>query len=195
MSRPALFFVRHGETDWNVEGRLQGQTERPLNERGRAQAAAVGRVLASLAAGARDLPHHASPMRRTVETMDLMRRSLGLPEGGYATDPRLKELSFGRWEGSTWPEIVAAEPDLAARRDADKWRFQPPGGESYAMLLERVEAWLAGLDGPSVVVSHGGVARVLMHALAGVDPLRAANADVHQGKVLMFEDGRYRWVG
>ncbi len=126
---PAIYFVRHGETDWNVEGRLQGQTEQPLNPRGIEQAAQAGRILGKLI-GTAGLPFLASPMIRTRQTMEGIRRALGLPPEDYRIEPRLIELSFGRWEGLVWPEVKAQDPALAAQRDADKWGFTPPGGEA-----------------------------------------------------------------
>jgi broad specificity phosphatase PhoE len=191
---PTIYFIRHGETDWNVEGRLQGQTEQPLNRRGEEQARAAGRTLGKLI-GPRPLPFLCSPMRRTRQTMAGVRAALDLPPNDFFIEPLLIELSFGRWEGMIWPEVKAEDPALAAERYKDKWRFQPPGGESYAMLAERVAPWIAKLDGPVVAVSHGGVARALLYLICGLDPARASQGEIHQGKVLLIEDGRWRWIG
>jgi broad specificity phosphatase PhoE len=192
---PKLYFIRHGETDWNAEGRLQGQTERPLNARGLAQAEQAGRALGKLLKGALDLPFVASPMIRTRQTMQGVRKALGLPPDDYATDPRLIEVSFGRWEGLVWPEVQSRDPAGAAAREEAKWSFVPPGGESYAILSDRVMAWHAEVTADQVVVSHGGVARALMHRIAGIDPTRAAIADIRQGSVLLFDEAGYRWIG
>jgi broad specificity phosphatase PhoE len=191
---PTIYFIRHGETDWNAEGRLQGQTEQPLNARGLCQAAQAGETLGRLT-GTKDLPFLCSPMLRTRQTMEQLRAALGLPIDGYAIDQRLIELSFGRWEGLIWPDVSARDPALAAEREKDKWHFTPPGGESYAALGTRIMPWAEALPGPVVAVSHGGVARVLMTLLCGVDPARAAIAEIRQGQVLLFEAGRYRWIG
>jgi broad specificity phosphatase PhoE len=190
-----VYFIRHGETDWNVEGRLQGQTEQPLNQRGFAQSRQVGATLAKLLKGQTDLPFISSPMQRTRQTMELMRAAMGLAPDDYTLDRRLIEITFGRWEGSLWKEIQARDPVGAAARDADKWNALPPDGESYAMLTERVRPLIASLTGPTVVVSHGGVARAFMVLLSSTDPLAAAKADIRQGAVLLFENGRHRWVG
>ncbi len=192
-SPQALYLIRHGETDWNAEGRLQGQRDVPLNARGRRQADEVGAVLAHIAPGSPDLPFVASPMARTRETMERLRRAIGLDPLDYTTDDRLKELTFGRWEGLTWREVRRSDPAGAARRERDKWGFVPPAGESYAMLEARVAAWLATLAGPTVVVAHGGVARVLLVLCAGWSPDRAAKADIWQGRVLTLADCRADW--
>jgi probable phosphoglycerate mutase len=193
-----LYFLRHGETDWNAEGRLQGRKDIPLNALGRDQAAKAGRalkkVLASRAEDLSALSIQCSPLLRTRQTLELARAEIGLPPGKSCIDDRLVEFTFGRWEGMTWPEVLAAEPDLARQRETDKWNFTPPGGESYAQLAQRLAPWLAEQRGASVVVSHGGVARALMALIGGLPEERAPNADVWQGRVLVFSSGRFDWI-
>lgn len=193
MAPPRLLFIRHGETDWNAVGRLQGQQDIPLNNLGRRQASEAGRHLRRLAADPALLPWIVSPLERTRHTAELARRELGLPAQGYALDDRIKELSFGRWEGLTWREVRKSEPAQARAREADKWAFVPPGGESYAMLAERVRPWFAGLDGEAIIVSHGGVARALLHLVAKLPPSEAPSEDIWQGRVLVIEPGRHSW--
>ena len=194
-----LLFVRHGETPYNAENRLQGQLDIPLNARGRDQARAVGRALVMrLGVEIERLETAeafiASPLVRARQTMEIARDAMGLPPDRYRLEARLKELSFGAWEGLTWPEIEAQDPKGIRARTRDKWRFAPPGGESYAMLAERVRPWLEGLTGDAFVVSHGGVARALMTLIAGVPPAKAADAPITQGRALAFEKGGCRWI-
>jgi broad specificity phosphatase PhoE len=136
----------------------------------------------------------ASPLRRTRDTMELMRRALGLVPEDYRLDDRLKELTFGRWEGMTWREVRARDAAGAARRVQDKWHFVPPEGESYAMLAERLRPVVAEIRQDLVMVSHGGVARALLALLAGVPEHEAPRVDIWQGKVLVIESGRHRWA-
>jgi probable phosphoglycerate mutase len=191
--RPTLYLIRHGQTDWNAEGRLQGGKDIPLNDIGRVQAGEAARRLMSLRPDFSDLAYVASPMSRAQETMTLLRRELGLHEHVFRTDQRLREITFGEWEGQTWAEIVARLPDAARARAADKWHFVPPGGESYAMLAERVRPWFDALERDTVAVAHGGIARALMVLAAGQPPRAAAEADIRQGEVLVFQDGGMRW--
>lgn len=137
----------------------------------------------------------ASPLSRTRDTMELVRRALGDGLPPVVLDDRLKEIGFGAWEGRTWDGLKRAEPAAIAERRRDTWGFVPPGGgESYAMLLDRLSPWLAGLPADAVVVAHGGVARALLHRVAGVGPQRATAEEIHQGRVLLFEDGAARWI-
>ena len=107
-----LILVRHGETDWTREGRLQGGQDIPLNDLGRRQAAEAAGRLKALEPAYAELDYIGSPMQRARETMDILRRELGLPEGGYVVEDRLRELTFGEWEGFTWRDVRKAEPDL-----------------------------------------------------------------------------------
>jgi probable phosphoglycerate mutase len=188
---PRLYFIRHGETDWNAGGRLQGQRDIPLNETGRRQAAAVAGVLERLAATGGDLPWWSSPLKRARETAEIARATLRLPASGYRTDDRLKELAFGDWEGLTWPQVERHSPALAAQRLADKWHTLPPGGENYERLADRLGSFLGQLDGEGVLVAHGGVGRALMVLSGALDRREAAETFVRQGVVYVFEPGRF----
>ena len=196
MSPPLLYFIRHGETDWNVEGRLQGQHDTPLNAVGLGQAVRCGDILRELLARDGRDPHGfdyvASPLIRARKTMELVRGELALDPMDYRTDARLAELSFGRWEGLTFAELKARAPDTLALavREHDKWRFVPPGGESYADLLVRVSAWHAGVARDTVVVAHGGVARTLIVHFAVEPPAAAPVHSIEQGVVYRFAPGQ-----
>jgi broad specificity phosphatase PhoE len=194
-SRPKIYFIRHGETDWNLEGRLQGQKDIPLNDVGRVQAEEAARKLEALAPHFEDLAYVASPMTRTRETMEILRTTLGLHPEVYRLDDRLVELTFGVWEGMTWKEVRKAEPALAALREQDKWHYAPPGGgESYAMLVDRIRPILDDLTRDTVIVAHGGVARAFLSICCGVSSRQAASMDIWQGRILVIEGRSYRWV-
>ena len=193
--RQRLIFLRHGETDWNAEGRLQGQHDVPLHGRGRDQAASAGRMVRdAFGADLGSLHFVASPLSRTRETMEIARTAMGLDPLSYDMDQRLVELSFGRWEGLIWPEVKAMDPWAATAREGNKWTFQPPGGDSYAMLADRLRPWLDTIERDTLVVSHGGVARVLLVMIGGMTTASAPVSDIHQGRVLFFEGSTARWL-
>ena len=195
--RPApgqtLYLIRHGETDWNAEGRLQGGRDIPLNDRGRAQAREAGQKLAALVPAAASLDYLCSPMGRARETMELLRETLGLPREAYAVDQRLSEITFGSWEGQTWREVRKLDPARANARERHKWAFVPPGGESYAMLRERILPVFAGLARDTVVVSHGGVMRAALNGYGVEEASRAASLDIWQGRIIVLTLDGYRW--
>jgi broad specificity phosphatase PhoE len=195
-----IIFVRHGETAYNAESRLQGQRDIPLNARGREQARAIGGTLRSLLGPEIDRLDEAqafvaSPLERARETMEIARDAMGLTPKRYRLDPVLKELSFGVWEGLTWSEIEVKDARALRARREDRWAFVPEDGESYAMLADRLRPWLDGLSEHAFVISHGGVARVLMALIAGVPPANAVHAPITQGRAIVFENGGYRWIG
>jgi broad specificity phosphatase PhoE len=194
-----LFLIRHGETFWNADGRLQGQQDSKLNGRGCEQARQAGRLLAELAPDAAAASFIASPLSRARESLDILMEELVALDKlaavrPYVTDDRLKELSFGRWEGLTWKEVRRDDPLRYAARDADIWNVAPPGGESYALLALRAGPLLAGLRSGSVVVAHGGITRIALHLLAGMEREPAVRALIRQGDVLVIDDGRAGWA-
>src|SRR5579871_3914071 len=189
---PTIYYIRHGETQWNADGRLQGVQDVPLNDLGRKQAAHAGGVLADLferhGHDKRELPFVSSPLGRARMTMELMRGVLELPLADYAVDDRLREIGYGTWEGSTLAEMQAKDPDLFARRQAEKWTVAPPGGETYVEVQARVADWYRGLEADTVAVAHGGTARALMVVLGLKTAEDAADLKIEQGAVYVFGD-------
>jgi broad specificity phosphatase PhoE len=190
---PVLYFMRHGETDFNAAHRLQGQYQTSLNARGRQQAEIGGDLLRDLferdRLQASDLSYVSSPLNRARETMEIVRRRLSLDPQVYETDDRLMEISYGAWEGLTLPEVEAHEPGVLERRDREKWDFAPPGGESYRDVGKRVADWYATVGRDAVVVAHGGVARVLMANFHILPEEEATHAEIAQGVVYVFSGG------
>jgi probable phosphoglycerate mutase len=190
---PTIYYIRHGETEWNAQGRLQGVQDIPLNDLGRRQSVHAGDILADLfrrdGRSASSIGFVASPLGRARQTMELVRGVLKLPLPGYAIDDRLRELGYGEWEGSTLAEMQVRDPDLFARRQAEKWTVAPPGGETYVSLQARVADWYRGLRGDTVAAAHGGTLRALMVALALETPESAADLPIEHGTVYLFRDG------
>jgi probable phosphoglycerate mutase len=192
--RPVIYYVRHGLTDWNVQHRLQGRHDVPLNALGHAQAVRCGEILHDLflrdGGKAEDLDYVSSPLIRARKTMEIMRSTLGLESTGYGVDTRLAEISFGEWEGLTYADVLARDKDIAATRESDKWGFRPPGGESYAQVTARISQWYATLERDTVVAAHGGTARALIAHLALVPAQDATHQSVDHGVVYVFAGNR-----
>ncbi|HTT48859.1 MAG TPA: histidine phosphatase family protein [Pseudolabrys sp.] len=191
MPPPTVYYIRHGETDWNVAGRLQGRRDIDLNARGRAQATHCGEVLRDLfARDDRDpaaLDYVSSPLKRASETMQLIRAALDLAPDAFRCDERLAEIAFGEWEGSTIAQLHERDPVGIAQREHDKWHFVPPGGESYEMVTARMRDWYEGLTTDTVVTAHGGTARGLIAYLGIAKPAAAPLLDIEQGMVYVFQ--------
>jgi broad specificity phosphatase PhoE len=193
MPAPTIYYLRHGETEWNALGRLQGTQDVPLNARGRGQAVQAAGILADLfVRDGRDkaaLPYVSSPLGRARATMEIVRSKLELPRADYALDDRLREIGYGVWEGLTLPESEAADPEVFARRLVDKWTVAPGGGETYADVQVRMRDWYDSLKRDTVAVAHGGTARALMVTLGLETPASAAELYIEQGVVYVFRDG------
>lgn len=196
MAREIIYFSRHGETDWNVSERIQGQLDIDINAHGRTQADRNGDMLKSLIGDGAGFDFVASPLRRTRETMQRIRARMGLDPQAYRTDPQLMELNFGDWQGFMMDELARTDPARVAERTRDKWDFVPPGdkAESYMMLSRRIGAWVDAVTGPTVCVTHGGCIRTLFFRYAGLTGHDAANLSIPQDKILRFENGALEWV-
>jgi probable phosphoglycerate mutase len=191
---PVLYYVRHGETDFNRQGRLQGRRDTLLNGHGRQQAAECGFLLGDLFARdhrrAQEFKYISSPLKRARETMEILRTALGLEAHQYQVDARLIEIAYGEWEGLTLQEIETQNAGVLSARERDKWDFAPPGGESYRELAERIGNWYNSLTADTVVAAHGGGVRALMAILNIVPDEQATHAAIEQGVVYVFAGGK-----
>jgi alpha-ribazole phosphatase len=165
-----LFLVPHAETAWNASGRYQGQTDVPLSERGRQQALQLANRLASRTL---DIVY-ASDLSRARETAVAIAQPHGLL---VRTDPRLRELNFGAWEGLTYPQIQQQDPQSLGAWEAEGESESPPGGENLMDLARRVRSFLddiekhaGGSNRTGVVVAHRGSLRVLLCLVLGLRP-------------------------
>src|SRR5438045_1386985 len=127
MPAPMIYYVRHALTDWNVQQRLQGRKDVPLNEQGIAQSVRCGEILRRLMLRAQRVPESfdyvSSPLVRARRTMELMVEVLGLQQERYRTDASLSEIAFGELEGLTYDQVLARDHEVIARRESDKWGF------------------------------------------------------------------------
>ncbi|MEM7289046.1 MAG: histidine phosphatase family protein [Pseudomonadota bacterium] len=191
MAWPLIYYVRHGQTDWNAEQRYQGQRDIPLNDTGREQARHNGRTLANLLQDPADYVYISSPLSRSRETMELVRSEIGLPPDDYKLAEALKEISYGDFEGVTQAEIKAANREMYYERKNNMWTFRPSNGESHADVVARVRDWLGTLDTSSkyLITAHGAVGRVMRHILADLPPVEVEKFAFPQDKVFLFDKG------
>lgn len=192
MSR--YFLVRHGATEWNAQGRIQGQSDPSLNRTGQRQARRLGKRLASVPfAQAR-----CSDLRRCSETAAGI--LLGRNDVRMQEMPELREKNFGAWEGLTFREVEARYPDLYRNwLAAGDPSFAPPGGESDLQLysradtvVDRLRVPLTGSGANLLVVTHGGMLRALIARLLDLPAqkmwkFRFANTGL--SVVSVFDDG------
>ncbi len=158
MDYPDLFVLRHGETEWNAVGRHQGHKNSDLTALGREQAQHQGGLLQANISDWSDVDVFSSPLGRTRDTAHLALQGSGKT---IQFDDRLKEVSFGAWEGLTGDEIEAGWPEIDHSGHMFHWHFSSPGGESFDELHERAKAFLDDLTRASVIVTHGITSRML----------------------------------
>lgn len=189
-----LYMLRHGETAWNTERRMQGSKNSDLTARGRVQALAMGRTLR------RELEREPgptiflrSPLGRTRETSEIIGQELGLASSDWREDIRLAELSYGSWEGFSWAEIEIDHPTALADWRADPHGYCPPGGETHADLRLRCETMLAEIAASNtrtVVVSHGVSGAVMRGLHLGLDARAMFVLEKPQDAFFLLHAGR-----
>lgn len=161
-----IYLLRHGQTQFNAERRIQGQCDSPLTALGREQAAALGRVLGEELGEARHtVPIVASPLGRALASAEIVRVHAGIA-AAVETDERLMEVGCGSWEQLTRPEIAARHPGYdAAESFIEAWRDHCPDGETIGQAMARVEDWLRWAEGRTVIAVSHGITGIIMRAL------------------------------
>ncbi len=182
-----IYLVRHGQTEFNKERRIQGRFDSPLTELGVRQAKAVAGLLKDLIREPDGWRIVASPLGRAHATAEIVGKRLGLP---VELDDRLREISWGAFDGRLRGELEAQYPDTFGRTG---WAFDAPDGEPYDEVAARVGAWLADLppepERRVIAVSHGVTGRVLRGLYANMGRDQAAIQDVPQDAVFLLQDG------
>lgn len=184
-TRPDIYLLRHGETEWNKAGRIQGQMNSDLTELGKAQAAQQGEILKGLGDKVEGLDRFASPLSRTQATA-----RIAFGGDDFANDPRLIEIGCGAWEGITPAERLVRDPALIARstRDLDLY-FNAPMGEGLPALRTRVMDFLDSLSSPAVIVSHKVALLVMRAYLTGIEDADMYDLTATQGTVIQISNG------
>ena len=183
-----IYLVRHGQTEFNRERRIQGHVDSPLTELGVRQAHAVGGLLADLIRDPAGWRIVSSPLGRAHATAEIVAARLGgLP---IELDERLKEMSWGAHDGRLRAELEAEHPETFGRTG---WAFDASSGETYDQVCARVGSWLADLppepERRIIAVSHGISGRVLRGLYAGLDRDRTSTQDVPQDAVYLLQHG------
>lgn len=169
---PDMLVIRHGETQWNVAGRLQGHKDTPLTANGVRRTLEVGTHLAVRVAACKDARFWVSPLGRARQTASILADVWGVSFDCFVDQTSLVERAFGVWEGRSAEEIEQAFPEQFEADRADPWGYAMPGGESHVELMARMRSWLVGLDHstPHVVVAHSVSLRALRGVYTGAAP-------------------------
>lgn len=177
---PDLYLMRHGQTQWNAAGRLQGVLDSPLTAQGIAEAERQRDLAAGIVAA-----RHASPQGRAQATARIV-----FGDAPFASDPRLSEIDIGGFAGETYQALRARLPALFAGGSMD-WYDRVPGGEGFDRLAARCRGFLDSLAGPALVVTHGVTLRMLAVLALGQPVSHMERIPVRQGEILVIRAGRH----
>ncbi|WMO06274.1 phosphoglycerate mutase family protein [Vibrio parahaemolyticus] len=183
-----IFVLRHGETEFNADKKLQGHCNSSLTSKGSDQARRVGTTLKQYVEN-RPFRVYSSTLGRALQTSQIVCEELNYSYENLNKEPRLKEFSLGEWEQRTIPSLEQEIPNLLAQND---WYLQVPNCETYESVRERLSSWLSDVthDEDIVVVSHGLTGIVLRGLLLGMDYTQVWQQDLPQDAFFIIEDGR-----
>ncbi|TOP84703.1 histidine phosphatase family protein [Vibrio parahaemolyticus] len=183
-----IFVLRHGETEFNADKKLQGHCNSSLTSKGSDQARRVGTTLKQYVEN-RPFRVYSSTLGRALQASQIVCEELNYSYENLNKEPRLKEFSLGEWEQRTIPSLEQETPNLLAQND---WYLQAPNCETYESVRERLSSWLSDVahDEDIVVVSHGLTGIVLRGLLLGMDYTQVWQQDLPQDAFFIIEDGR-----
>ena len=182
-----IYVLRHGETEWNAEGRLQGALNSPLTETGRAQAQAQGKILATLDLSGFDI--RVSPQGRAFETAAIALAHI-VPK--LHTDALLREIEVGEWSGQLKHDLRGLGHTYEETPDGPLALYEhAPGGEGFAALRARCETFLQSLERPTVCVTHGITSRMLRTVAMGRPSASLGELPGGQGVIYGVKNGEH----
>ncbi|MFT6916542.1 MAG: broad specificity phosphatase PhoE [Motiliproteus sp.] len=190
-----IVLARHGQTEWNKVKRLQGCKNSPLTGLGEEQAFYVAKKINELV-GNSELNLVSSPLGRALDTAKVIASELGKSDNYIKIDVLLREYSFGDWEGDTFKQIKQKYSEQWDSRQADKWNYVVPGGESYSILARRAEKWLLNLPDNiiTVAVSHQMIGQVIRGIYLGLDERQTLMNSQQNNEIILLENGSERIV-
>ncbi|MFV0596006.1 histidine phosphatase family protein [Shewanella sp.] len=189
MINRTIYLLRHGQTQFNAELRLQGHCNSPLTELGELQAQTLGYVLSEYVQHAEDWAFYVSPLGRAVQTAEIICQQIGFPIARLQQDERLKELGLGDWEQQRVPQIKQKQPEL---NDLADWYTHAPNAESFASISERIKDWLQDPMVPErvIIVSHALSGAVFRGIYANLDYHELWAQEMPQDAFFKLEDGQ-----
>jgi broad specificity phosphatase PhoE len=186
-----IIYIRHGETDWNKRGLIQGAIDTDLNETGHEQARAIARALALRRTEFAGYDLICSPQKRARQTMAHIIVALERDSHQVRLDDRVRELGFGVWEAKPFWELKSSP--VYPADPADRYYWQPEGGESYADGVLRTTDWRIGIKRPTIVVSHGAVGRCLIGNAGGLSRADLVELKTPQGQWCVIHGRNTAW--
>lgn len=185
--------VRHGQTEWNLARKFQGQKDSALTSKGEIQVHAVAHTLAPLLNDHEDWKIFVNPLGRAQQTLGIIRQYCGLAADSIVPIDQLMECNYGDWAGLTSDQVRESFHSDWCAREADKWNYRIPGGESYSDLHARIYGWMSSFDYSTanvIVVAHEMVNRTIRGILLSLDPKSTLQFRQPNDAILLVQAGK-----
>ena len=191
MRLPTIYLLRHGQTEWNVEGRYQGHLDSPLTQKGEEQAKNNAHKLKKYL-NISDVKFFSSPLGRAKSTAEIIAKELGISREIIIYEEALKEFNYGIFEGETKRFCQTNLKEEYQAREANKWSYVLENGESYEMVTERLKSWLSTLEGDNqtiVIIAHEMINRALRGLYLGLKKAEILTLFQPNDRLIKLENG------
>ncbi|MEB2298584.1 phosphoglycerate mutase family protein [Lysinibacillus xylanilyticus] len=188
--KQAIYILRHGETEFNTQGRYQGELDSPLTELGVRQVQQNALMLKSLIENPNEWKIVSSPLGRAMQSTEIICETIGYDLKNVEKDERLTEVAVGHWAGLTTKEIESSWPNLFHNTDVYNWYFNAPNGEAYDSVVNRLSDWLEDIQHVQkvIAISHGLTGRILRGIYADLKKEDALKLEVSQDVFFKLAD-------
>lgn len=188
--KQVIYLFRHGETEFNLRGRYQGELDSSLTSAGIEQVKNNAKLLKMLIGSPKEWTVISSPLGRAQQSTDILCEVIGYDKNKVIMENRLKEVSVGSWAGLTTKEIEMSWPALYENTNYYNWYFNSPNGESYGSVVERVSEWLDSIKQLEkvIVMSHGLTGRIIRGVYQGLTKDQALILEVSQNTFFKLSD-------
>jgi probable phosphoglycerate mutase len=185
----SIFLLRHGQTVFNAQQRLQGHCNSSLTDLGQQQATTIGLSLKNKLANKRQWTIYSSPLGRAMQTATIVAEQIGIDSDKIVQDIRLQEFCLGDWEKAYIPDLKAQQPRLCEQRD---WYLMAPNAESYYGVKDRIEDFLADVSVPEniIIISHGLTGAVFRGVYAGMTYSEVFSQDLPQDAYFLLANDK-----
>ena len=185
----SIFLLRHGQTVFNAQQRLQGHCNSDLTDLGQQQALAIGLSLKNKLANKRQWTIYSSPLGRAIQTAEIVANQIGIDPSQIVKDVRLQEFCLGDWEQTYIPDIKEKQPRLCDQRD---WYLMAPNAESYYAVKDRIEDFLADISvsDNAIIISHGLTGAVFRGVYVGMTYNEVCSQDLPQNAYFLLANDK-----
>lgn len=189
-----IIFLRHGETEWNIKGKYQGDADIEINEIGKQNSKENGRWIQKFLKekNIKKINCMVSPLKRTQKSLEIVIDNLQVEIKKIEMVQELREINVGHWQGLTTIEVKEKFYEERKNRKKNRWRFKPKNGESLNDRAKTLIEKIQGIKQPTIVITHAGIIRIIQYYLGNMEPELAAQFTINHRTALVWNNQKLK---